>query len=694
MAAENWLQREVLYEIAMAIGSDLDENKMLESCLPVILRRLGGTAIAVLEACDVAGSIPYRAIHVLPRKANLSEAIGLLPPLNGGATLPVPLASAEDRQHYAWWLPGFGALVLTHRHLPNDLVREIDQLAAKLANALLACRQHAELEVSRSALAASQNLLQSVIDAAPVRIFWKDRNSRYLGCNPLFAKDAGWFEPRDIIGKMDDDFGWAPQAELYRADDRGVMESGSGKLNYEEPQTTPDGKTIYLWTSKAPLRDSRGETIGVLGIYDDVTERKNAAEELELYRHRLERLVEERTEELLLAKEAAESANRAKTVFLANMSHELRTPMNGVLGMIGLAKRQMMDPKGLQRLGQAEAAAKRLLGVLNDILDLSRIEAERLTMESVPLDLHEVLNNLELLLADRAREKGLHLEYHLPPELAHERFLGDPLRLGQILTNLVGNAIKFSDRGTIDVEVQAVDDTPEAMLLRFEVRDQGIGIDIDNRARLFNAFEQADGSLTRRYGGTGLGLAISKRLAEMMGGEIGVESMSGEGSTFWFSTRFAKNRHAAETAAHSLPRESAETTLRRDFSDVQVLLAEDEPVNQEVTLELLEDAGIHADIARDGAEAVTLARQRPYALILMDMQMPNMNGIDATRAIRRDSLNPDTPILALTANAFDQDRKICLETGMNDHIAKPFVPETLFETILKWLIKSGQPLMR
>ncbi len=277
MATENWLQREVLYEIAMAIGGDLDQKKMLDGCLPVILRRLGGTAIGVLEAGDGAGTAPYRATHVLPRKANFSDVIGLLPRPDGGSPLPVPLASAADRKHYAWWLPGFGALALTHRHLPQDLVHEIGQLAAKLANALLACRQHAELEESRGALVASQTLLQSVIDAAPARIFWKDRDSRYLGCNPLFARDAGWSEPGDVIGKTDEAFAWAPQAERYRADDRDVMASGSGILNYEEPQTTPDGRTIYLRTSKVPLRDSRGETIGVLGIYDDVTERKNAA---------------------------------------------------------------------------------------------------------------------------------------------------------------------------------------------------------------------------------------------------------------------------------------------------------------------------------------------------------------------------------------------------------------------------------
>jgi CheY-like chemotaxis protein len=264
---------------------------------------------------------------------------------------------------------------------------------------------------------------------------------------------------------------------------------------------------------------------------------------------------------------------------------------------------------------------------------------------------------------------------------------GDPLRLGQILLNLAGNAVKFTEQGVITLRARLVEDSPSDVLLRIEVEDTGIGIGPEDQKRLFTAFEQADGSMTRKYGGTGLGLAISKRLAQMMGGAVGVASTEGQGSTFWFTVRLGKATDAVSPAPTFMG-DTAEAQIKSRYAGTRVLLAEDEPINQEVSRGLLEDVGLAVDLAEDGAEAVSMAKQTPYALILMDMQMPNLNGVEATRAIRALPGYAQTPILAMTANAFDEDRQVCLDAGMNDHIGKPVDPERLFETLLKWLLHA------
>ncbi|MBS1143233.1 MAG: domain S-box [Proteobacteria bacterium] len=395
-------------------------------------------------------------------------------------------------------------------------------------------------------------------------------------------------------------------------------------------------------------------------------------------------------QELSLAKELAESASRAKSTFLANMSHELRTPMNGIMGMLELAKRRMTDPKGVDQLDKAKGAADSLLSILNDILDISKIEAERLVLEDAPLQIAVVIENLVSVLGHKAAEKGLTFKFDVPAELSHMPLMGDPLRLGQILFNLTGNAIKFTERGSITLRVRKVEETADSVQLRFEIIDTGIGITPDVLDRLFRSFEQADNSTTRKYGGTGLGLAISKRLAQQMGGEIGVESTPGVGSTFVFVCRLRRREHGAVQAVDTPSLRSAEERLREAHLGARILLAEDEPINQEVSRGLLETAGLAVDIAEDGQQALALARQQSYALILMDMQMPILNGIDATKAIRASSLNTTTPILAMTANAFEEDRNTCLGVGMNDYIAKPVDPDGLYEKLLKWL---GHPVI-
>ncbi len=540
-------------------------------------------------------------------------------------------------------------------------------------------RQTADIAAKNKELALAKISTDKSADAA----FWMHPDGRIARCNPAACDLLGYTqealtrlcipEVSSVFSRADWDAHWAYLSE-------------HGVQQLESLLRRKDGRDIQVAVT-ANLVNADGQDY-VYSTIRDITDRKQAEAELTRHRDHLEELVEARTLDLSIAKEAAESANRAKSSFLANMSHELRTPMNAIIGLTHMLGRNNTDPGQKDKLTKISGAAQHLLQLLNDVLELSRIEAERLSIERTGFRLQSVIANMDSLVSANLDAKGLVLEREVERSLANLPLLGDPLRLQQVLLNIVSNAIKFTASGKVVVRARIASESETNILLLIEVQDSGVGIPLEARERIFNPFEQADGSTTRQFGGTGLGLAICQRLVRLMGGDIGVSSAPGQGSTFWFTCRIDKADPDARLMEHasSLSGEEAERQLRSAYRDRRILLAEDDWVNQEVSLELLREVlGLQVDLAADGVEAVRLASRTDYDLILMDVQMPGMDGLAATRAIRALPAHRHTPILAMTANAFEEDRQACLEAGMDDFIAKPADPDVLFVTMLTWL---------
>ncbi|MFA6125946.1 MAG: response regulator [Bacteroidales bacterium] len=501
----------------------------------------------------------------------------------------------------------------------------------------------------QKSLEQSNFLLNTLLQSIPDIAFYKSLSGTYTGCNKAFESYFGLKE-KNIIGKSDTEF-----FPLALANDLTLMENqvkeSQVKVEQELWVNLQDSRKVLLDYHVNPILNPDGQLSGMIGIARDITERYNDKQALQQ------------------AKEDADAANLAKSMFLANMSHEIRTPMNGIIGMTDILMQTELSPEQIEFLQIVRLSGDNLLSIINDILDFSKIEAGKITLEKIDFNLAEKVDETVKLLNFQAQKKGLYLKSKVNGEIP-AMINGDPLRTKQILINLINNAIKFTPDGGVSCEVELSAQTATKVKLLFRVTDTGLGISPEGKSRLFQSFSQTDASISRKFGGTGLGLTISKRLVELMHGEIGVESEEGKGATFWFTAEFGRSQ------TNGTPLESPKTTPAMEFRKLYILVAEDNPVNQRVAMYNLTKLGHKIDVAENGQEALDLSIKNQYSIILMDIQMPVMNGIEATIAIRQwekaNQIPVPIPIIAMTADAVKGNMESLLTQGMNGYISKPF----------------------
>ena len=539
----------------------------------------------------------------------------------------------------------------------NDLLSVVRRQATQLAseNAELKSRNidHERVEAE---LAFERFLLTTLMRKSPDYIYFKDEQSRFIRISDALARYLGLDDPGDAIGKSDVDFFDREAAEQYLADEQRVMQTGQPVLDKEEAQAWPDGRPAWTTASKVPLRDDEGRVIGTFGISRDVTDRKLAELELEE------------------AKESAESANRAKSDFLANMSHEIRTPMNAIIGITELLLDMQLSSSHREYLKMVLESGESLLTLLNEILDFSKIEAGKLDLDSSTFDLHESLGNTMKSLGLRAHTKGLELALHIAPDVPRH-FVGDAARLRQIVINLIGNAVKFTDSGEVVLDVSLESSDARRSTLHLCVSDTGIGIPEEKQASVFAAFEQADRSTTRRYGGTGLGLAISSRLVDLMGGRIWVESQTGQGSRFHFTVVLEEGDG-----------DDAQSVDAATVSDTNVLLVDDNATNRLILEEMLTNWGMKTTLAASAGEALALLHRAhhagmPFRLMITDVNMPETDGFMLAEQVKQDVDLRETAIMMLTSGDRPGDVARCEQLGVAKYLLKPVKQSELFDAV-------------
>ena len=584
----------------------------------------------------------------------------------------------------------------------NRLALVLDISDRKHAERELVTRQAAELRQQKEARVAALNLmddaraakreaeaaadelrkLTEAVEQSVESIEITDLKARITYVNEAFIRQSGYTR-EEILGKNPSflQSGNTPR-ENYKALWAALRQGTAWKG--ELYNRRKDGTEYVEFATITPIRRPDGKVTHYVAVKDDITDRKRMGAELDVYRHHLEQLVTARTTELEQARAHAESANRAKSTFLANMSHEIRTPMNAILGFTQMLRRDAVSSVDADRLGKIDSSARHLLAIINDILDLSKIEAGKVELESHDFALDAVLGHVAATISEGATAKGLAVRVD-GDDVPHW-LRGDLTRLRQALLNLASNAVKFTEQGSISLRARLLETHEGRSLVRFEVDDTGIGVDPADMPQLFQAFQQADASTTRRYGGTGLGLSITREIALLMGGNAGAQSTPGSGSCFWFTAWLGRGAAVRSVT----PRSGVSAAdLRSRHAGARVLLVEDHALNREVATDLLQSAGLVVESAENGRAALEKVRGAQFAVILMDMLMPEMDGLEATRAIRQLPEWQGVPIIAMTANAFEEDRQACRAAGMNDFIVKPVSLQALYSTLDRWLSTTG-----